>query len=169
MTAGPRRPINSKRSPSPLITEGETKNREPTIYLFFKGNCLEAMNHYADILGGQTKDIFRNADAPDAQSRMPGGGDMVMNMSMSLGSATIMASDNSEETYENPTGFRLSIAPTSLKAFERIFAALANDAQAIQMAPADTCWAERFAMFTDRYGTPWMLNFAGSKAGGERA
>jgi uncharacterized glyoxalase superfamily protein PhnB len=26
---------------------------EPTIYLFFKGNCLEAMTHYAETLGGE--------------------------------------------------------------------------------------------------------------------
>ena len=34
------------------------------------------------------------------------------------------------------------------------------------MAPMETFWAERFAMFTDRYGTPWMLNYTGSKAMG---
>ena len=28
----------------------------------------------------------------------------------------------------------------------------------------ETFWAERFAMFTDKFGTPWMINFAGSKA-----
>jgi PhnB protein len=32
------------------------------------------------------------------------------------------------------------------------------------MPPGDTFWAERFAMFTDRFGTPWMLSFTGSRA-----
>jgi PhnB protein len=45
---------------------------EPTIYLFFNGNCLEAMSHYAETLGGEVGRVFRNADAPDAESRMPG-------------------------------------------------------------------------------------------------
>ena len=31
------------------------------------------------------------------------------------------------------------------------------------MEPCETFWADRFAMFTDRYGTPWMLNYTGSK------
>jgi len=91
---------------------------EPTIYLFFKGNCLEAMTHYAEVLGGEIKGVFRNADAPDPESRMPGGNDMVMNMSMQLGSATVMASDNSDEMYDKPQGFKVSIAPTSLEEFE---------------------------------------------------
>ncbi len=28
---------------------------EPTIYLYFNGNCLEAMTHYAKVLGGDPK------------------------------------------------------------------------------------------------------------------
>ncbi len=142
---------------------------EPTIYLFFKGNCLEAMTHYADVLGGQINGIFRNADAPDPESRMPGGDDMVMNMAMTLGSATVMASDNTEEMYDKPRGFRVSIAPTSREEFDRILAALAKDAQSVEMAPDETFWAERFAMFTDQYGTPWMLSYEGTKAQGAPA
>lgn len=139
---------------------------EPTIYLFFKGNCLEAMTHYAEALGGEVGDVFRNGDAPDAASRMPGGDDMVMNMTLRLGNTTMMASDNSAEMYEKPRGFGVSLAPTSLAEFERVHAALAKDAQSVAMAPGETFWAERFAMFTDRYGTPWMLNYAGAKAAG---
>ncbi|HSN83230.1 MAG TPA: VOC family protein [Polyangiales bacterium] len=137
---------------------------QPTIYLFFKGNCLEAMTHYAEVLGGEIQGVFRNADAPDPESRMPGGDDMVMNMAMSLGNATVMASDNSEEMYETPRGFRISIAPTSREEFDRVFAALADSAQSVEMAPEETFWAERFAMFRDRYGTPWMLNYEGDKS-----
>ena len=139
---------------------------EPTIYLFFKGNCLEAMQHYAEVLGGEIGGVFRNADAPDPESRMPGGDDMVMNLVMTLGSATVMASDGSPEMYEKPQGFRVSIAPESREEFDRVYAALANDAESVEMAPAETFWAQRFAMFTDKYGTPWMLNYEGNKAQG---
>lgn len=137
---------------------------EPTIYLFFNGNCLEAMTHYARVLGGEVRDVFRNSDAPDAESRMPGGDDLVMNMSMTLGYATVMASDAPAEWYEKPQGFRVSIPAASRKEFDRIHEALAKDAQSVAMAPGETFWAERFTMFTDRYGTPWMLSFDGNKA-----
>jgi PhnB protein len=142
---------------------------EPTIYLFFKGNCLEAMTHYAEVLGGEIGGVFRNADAPDAESRMPGGDEMVMNMMMTLGSATVMASDSSEKMYDKPQGFRVSIPAASRDEFDRIFEALAKDAEAVEMAPAETFWAERFAMFTDRFGTPWMLSFDGGKMQGGEA
>lgn len=135
----------------------------PTIYLFFKNNCLEAMTHYAEVLGGRIReeDIFRNADAPDPESRMPGGDDMIMHMSMHVDGATILASDNTESMYSKPQGFRISISPASREDFDRVYGALAKDAQSVEMAPGETFWAERFAMFTDRFGTPWMLNFAG--------
>ncbi len=140
---------------------------EPTIYLFFKGNCHEAMTHYAKVLGGTITGVFHNDDAPDPESRMPGPDDMIMNMSMTLGVATVMASDNTDDMYDKPQGFRISIAPTSREDFDRIHTALIEEAQSVEMAPDETFWAERFAMFTDRYGTPWMLNFEGSKARGE--
>ena len=99
---------------------------EPTIYPLFKGNCLEAMAHYAEVLGGEIVGVFRNADAPDAESRMPGGDDMIMNMSVKLGAATVMASDSPEDMFSKPQGFRVSISPSSRGEFDRVHEALAQ-------------------------------------------
>lgn len=137
---------------------------EPTIYLFFKGDCFEAMSHYAKTLGGEIADVVRNADAPDPQSRMPGGDNLVMNMSLKLGSALVMASDAPDGMYSRPQGFRVSISPSSRAEFDRIYDALAKGAESVAMPPDETFWAERFAMFTDRHGTPWMLSYAGARA-----
>ena len=79
-----------------------------------------------------------------------------------------------------PEGARLSvIAETPRAASEALSALVAagielpdfamgspsleEDAESIEMAPDETFWAERFAMFTDRYGTPWMLSYARDK------
>ncbi len=137
---------------------------EPTIYLFFNGDCEEAMRFYAETLGGEITGIFHNSDAPDPEDRMPGGDRLVMNMNMRLGNSSIMASDAPGEWYSKPAGFRISLAPGSLEEFERVHAALSKDAANVSMEPGETFWAERFAMFTDRFGTPWMLNYEGSKA-----
>ncbi|MDP5306831.1 VOC family protein [Paracoccus spongiarum] len=136
---------------------------EPTIYLFFKGNCLEAMTHYADTLGGEVMGVMRNGDASPDQ-RMPGGDDMVMNMAMQLGSAMVMASDNSDEMYDRPQGFYIHIDTPSPAEFDRVHGALSDGAESVAMAPGETFWADRFAMFRDRFGTPWMISHTGSKA-----
>ena len=138
----------------------------PQFYLFSKGNCLEAMTHYAETLGGAIEDVFLNRDASSADQRMPGGDDLVMNLALRIGDTLMMASDNSDEMYERPQGFRIQIEMPSAEEFDRVFAALSEDAPDMPMPPGETFWAERFAMFTDRFGTPWMLNFTGSKGGG---
>ena len=139
---------------------------EPTIYLNFNDDCLEAMTHYANTLGGKITGVFKNADAPNPESRMPGGDDLVMNMAMKLGNCLVMASDTPGDWYTRPAGFSVSVSPKSIAEFDRVYAALSKDAERVTMAPAETFWAERFAMFTDRFGTPWMVMFAGSKAMG---
>ena len=138
---------------------------QPTPYLFFRGNCLEAMTHYAETLGGTIEKQVRNADAPDPENRIPGRGDLLLHMAIRIGDTMIMASDAPEDRYSKPQGFSVSIAPSSLADFERIFAALAEDAEAVFMPPGETFWAERFTMFVDRFGTPWMLSYEGAKAG----
>lgn len=134
----------------------------PRFYLFFNGDCLQAMTLYAQTLGGSTADVFLNKDAPP-DSRMPGGDDLVMNLTLHLGDTLMMASDNSPEMYDRPQGFRIQIEAPSAAEFDRIHAALAQDARDIAMSPGETFWAERFAMFTDRFGTPWMLSFTGAR------
>lgn len=139
---------------------------QPNVYLFFKGNCLEAMTHYADTLGGTIEYVMRNADAPDAESRMPGGDDMVMNMSMKIGDVTVMASDSPDSMYKKPQGLRLQLEPDTRAEFDCIENALASNAETVEMPADETFWAERFTMFTDRFGTPWMINYTGNKAQG---
>ena len=137
---------------------------QTSVYLFFNGNALEAMTRYADVLGGEVLGVFQNRHAPDAESRMPGGDDLVMNMAIRIADRVIMASDAAEGWYQKPQGFSVSIEPSSTAEAERVYAALSEDAQSVMMPLGETFWAELYAMFTDRYGTPWMINFPGRKA-----
>jgi PhnB protein len=137
---------------------------KPQLYLFFSGNCLKAMTHYAEVLGGVIEGVFFNSDAASPEARMPDDDDMVMNLALRLGDTVMMASDNSSDTFQQPKGFRVQIEMPTLAEFERVFTALAEGAVDVSMPPGATFWAERFAMFTDRFGTPWMMNFTGSKA-----
>lgn len=65
--------------------------------------------------------------------------------------------------YQTPQGFRLQLEAVSAEEFDRLHDALGKDARQVDMPAGETFWAERFTMFTDRFGTPWMLNFTGAK------
>ncbi len=58
----------------------------------------------------------------------------------------------------------MHIEATSRAEFDRVYDALSADAREVAMPPGETFWAERFAMFTDGHGTPWMLSYMGAKA-----
>jgi PhnB protein len=122
------------------------------------------MQFYAKTLGGEVSGVFKNKDAPNKESRMPGGDDLVMNMAMKLGSTSVMASDAADGWYSKPQGFSVVLSPKTIAEVERVYKALSKDAQSIQMPLGETFWAERYAMFTDKYGTPWMINYSGKKA-----
>jgi len=141
----------------------------PTIYLMFAGNCLEAMTLYANTIGGTILHVSKNSDVPDPSCAMPGGPDLVMHLSMQVPGGFMMASDCPPEMYQAPRGFSVSLAPETRAEFDRLFSVLAADAKDMMMPPDETFWAERFAMFTDRFGTPWMLNFTGNKNPGAAA
>lgn len=135
-------------------------------YLMFNGDCLEAALHYAKVLNGRVFNVTRASNAP-MDCIGPNGKDWVMNLSLKFGDTLLMASDCPEGMYEVPRGFRVCLNPGSLEEFERIHATLSVDAKSVEMPANETFWADRFAMFTDRFGTPWMLNFLGSKAATE--
>lgn len=134
---------------------------QPQIYLFFQGDCEQAMRFYAELFGGEVTGVFRNGDAAPDQ-RMPGGNDLVMHMAIDIDGATVMASDNSEQMYDRPQGFHVSVPASSAEEARRWFDALAEGGE-VRMPLAETFWADAFGMVRDRFGTPWMVNFAGSK------
>ena len=53
-----------------------------------------------------------------------------------------------------------SFPPTYTSAAEskRIYDALSEGAKQVTMPFQKTFWSEGFGMFTDRFGTPWMVN-----------
>ncbi|MEM6934269.1 MAG: VOC family protein [Pseudomonadota bacterium] len=138
----------------------------PTPYLFFDGACFEAMSFYAEVLGGEVIFVMRNGDARRPEDRMPGPDDAVMNMAIKIDGSVMMGSDMPAGQEERPQGFRLQLEASSRDEFDRVHDALGAEARAVAMPAGETFWAEHFAMFTDRFGTPWMLNFAGSKGSG---
>ena len=131
----------------------------PTLdaYLFFNGNCAEAMRFYERTLGGKLE-MMTHAQSPIAGQTPPGSADRIMHARLALDDRSLMASDSmAGQTYGGMKGFSLSlIYPTTAEA-KRIFDALAEGGQ-VTMPLQKTFWAEAFGMLTDRFGTPWMIN-----------
>lgn len=130
-------------------------------YLFFKGNCEEAIQFYVKVLGGEIEMMMKVEDAPaDAQVHM---GDAmkgkVMHVCMKVGDHRIMASDAPPERFNKPQGFDVSIHIEGFETAKSIFAALSENGS-VNMPFGPTFWAKGFGGCVDRFGTPWMVNCA---------
>jgi PhnB protein len=129
-------------------------------YLFFNGNCQEALSFYEKTLGAVIGGVMRNRDVSDATMRMPGSDDLIMNAIVTIGDTTLMVSDEPAASYTKPSGHRLHLEADSIVDAERIFAAL-GEGGSVGMPMSETFWAERFGMVTDRFNTPWMVSYTG--------
>ncbi len=65
-------------------------------------------------------------------------------------------SDAPGQFQEKRQGFNISINVDTIEEAERIYAAL-KEGGTVRMDLQETFFARRFAMVTDRFGTPWML------------
>lgn len=126
-------------------------------YLFFDGNCAEAMRSYEKILGGKLT-VMKAGDAPASENTSPEAADKVLHASLDLGDGDrLLASDWMAPTpFEPMQGFSLSFTAASKTEAQRVFDALAEGGQ-VRMPLEKTFWSEAFGMLVDRYGTPWMV------------
>ncbi|MBB5518221.1 VOC family protein [Amphiplicatus metriothermophilus] len=132
-------------------------------YLFFDGNCAEAMRYYAKHLGGKLE-IMTYADAPEGAGEgcpdtplPPEWRGKVMHACLTIGDELLMASDAPPPHFLKPQGFSVAITLDDEDQTERVFNALA-DGGTTTMPLGETFWAKRFGMCVDRFGIAWMAS-----------
>jgi uncharacterized protein YndB with AHSA1/START domain/uncharacterized glyoxalase superfamily protein PhnB len=130
-------------------------------YLFFNGQCEEALTFYQEAIGAQVLFLmhFKDSPEPPPPGRLPAGFEnKVMHATVRVGEATFMASDGCHAG-TNFQGFSLSLALPAAADTDRVFAALA-DGGTVQMPLTKTFWSPRFGMVADRFGVNWMITVA---------
>lgn len=129
-------------------------------YLFFPGNCEEAIEFYRQALNADVEMLMRFHESPEPPPPdmvPPDWGDKVMHASFRVGGAMVMASDGCGGDALGFAGFSLSLSVPDAPTADRFFAALAQGGS-VQMPLDKTFWSPRFGMVTDRFGVPWMIN-----------
>jgi PhnB protein len=129
-------------------------------YLFFNGNCREAMTFYHKHLGGELQ-LMTYAEVPGGEVP-PGLENHVMHGALTKGSLMFMASDTMDPGHpiQFGTSVQLTLTVDSLADAERLFKAL-GEGGSVDMPLEETFWAKRFGAVTDRFGIKWMINFEG--------
>lgn len=129
-------------------------------YLFFDGNCEEAVTFYRDALGAEVQALMRFSDSPEPlpPGMVPEGKEnQVMHAALRIGESTIMASDSPcGEARPVFGGFSLSLDAADEREARRLFDVL-SEGGTVQMPLDRTFFSPCFGMLSDRFGISWMV------------
>ncbi|UUY06794.1 VOC family protein [Pseudomonas sp. J452] len=129
-------------------------------YLIFDGQCAEAFRFYAEVIGGELQ-VMPFGDSPECGEIPPEHRDRTLHACLNCDGQLLMGSDTMPgQPYEGIKGCHMSLQADDMAQAERLFQALSAGGQ-VQMPLQRTFWAEGFAMLTDRFGVPWMVNCSG--------
>ncbi|MEU6583150.1 VOC family protein [Nocardia sp. NPDC046763] len=133
-------------------------------YLLFNGNAEEAITFYQSVFGGEAT-IVRFRDMGETPPEMPEDVlNRVANAQLPLSETNIlMVSDcpPGSEIDNSKPGFTVQVEVESAAEAERLFNELAPGGS-VSMPLGRVQWAEAFAMVTDKFSVPWMINYTGS-------
>lgn len=126
-----------------------------TPYLNFD-RCEEALNYYVKTLGAEIKSMMRVSDGPK-EYQSPENNDKIMHAMITIGNATVLASDAMGQDIAAGKNVSLSLnfddAAQCQKAWDNM-----KDGSKVIMELQATFWAPLFGMLQDQYGINWMFN-----------
>ena len=130
-------------------------NTDP--YIFFNGNCAEAMEFYEKTLRGKLN-MMTAKDSPAAGKTPPGTENKILHARLEFDGGVLMASDWMDTNpYPGMKGFAVSVGYTSADEAKRVYDGLGKGGK-VSMPLGKTFWVESFGMVADRFGTPWMIS-----------
>src|SRR6218665_2265651 len=125
--------------------------------LSFKGQCREAFEHYAKVLGG----TITAAEPYGAGAPSPEYKDWLMHCWLDAGDQSLMGADMDIAWAPNidkpKNGFDVTLHTGDIEEARRWFAQLAEGGQVI-MPLGETFWSPGFGSLIDRFGIPWMIS-----------
>ncbi len=130
--------------------------------LSFNGQCREAFEFYAEVLGGEIKAAITYGDAPpEMQMSDEKYRSWLMHCWLEAGDQALMGADLVEQWAPNigkpKNGFDVTLMADDLATAERWFGRLSEGGRVI-MPLGPTFWSPGFGSFVDRYGIPWMIS-----------
>jgi PhnB protein len=131
-------------------------------YLFFKGNCKEAMEFYKSVFGGELTMSTLGESPKEALEQMKVDESRygeIMHSSLK-GPINLMASD-SQMASDQAAKVELSLGGTDEAQMKEIFDKLADGGK-VKMPLEKQFWGDMFGMLTDKFGVDWNMNIGDS-------
>ncbi len=137
-------------------------------YINFNGNAEEAFNFYKSVFGGEFASVVRFKDLESSEFPVPeNDANKIMRIVLPIGSNTLIANDVPESlgpVNENENRSKIAISAENKEEADKLFKGL-SEGGAVEMPMAESPWGTYFAMFRDKYGIEWTVEFEPSGDG----
>jgi PhnB protein len=131
-------------------------------YINFNGNAQEAFDFYKSVFGGEFTNIVRFKDLAGPEFPVPNeDAEKLMRIVLPIGPNTIIANDVPAmlgPVNENENRSKIAVMAESREEAERIFAGLSVGGT-VEMPMDESPWGTYFAMFRDKFGIEWTVEF----------
>jgi PhnB protein len=135
-------------------------------YINFNGNAEEAFNFYKSVFGGEFEAIVRFKDIESPEFPVPQNEvNKIMRIVLPIGGNTLIDNDVPESmgpVNENENRSKIAISAETKEEADKLFNGL-SEGGAVEMPMAKSPWGTYFAMFRDKYGIEWTVEFVPSE------
>lgn len=129
-------------------------------YINFNGNTEEAFNFYKSVFGGEFAMVMRFGDIPNPN--IPASeNNKIMHIALPIGNNILMGNDVPEfmgRVNEMENRSKIAISAESKAEADQLYKGLSAGGE-IEMSIADSPWGSYFAMFRDKYGIEWTVDY----------
>lgn len=134
-------------------------------YINFNGNAEEAFTFYQSVFGGEFGSIVRFKDLEGTGFPVaPEEADKIMRIALPIGNSVLIANDvpsSMGQVSENENRSKIAVTADSKEEADRLFNGLSVGGT-VEMPMSESPWGTYFAMFRDKYGIEWTIEFDSS-------
>lgn len=134
-------------------------------HINFNGNAEEAFTFYKSVFGGAFTKIIRFKDLSIPGHPIPESeANKIMHIALPIGNSSLMANDVPDflgRVNENENRSKIFVSAESKEEADKIFNGL-SEGGTVEMPISESPWGSYFAMFRDKYGIEWMIEFDSS-------
>ena len=131
-------------------------------HINFNGNAEEAFNFYKSVFGGEFAVLVRFKEMSNPEFTLSENeANKIMHIALPIGRNLLMANDIPEfmgKVNENENRSKISISTESREEADKLFIGLSAGGN-VEMPIGDSPWGTYFAMFRDKFGIEWMVEF----------
>lgn len=133
-------------------------------WINFNGNAEEAFTFYKSVFGGEFTKVVRFKDIETAEFPIPENEkEKIMYIALPIGNSTMLIANDVPavlgQVNEHENRSKILVRTESKEEVDRVLAGLSVGGE-VEGAAGDSPWGSYAAMFRDKYGIEWIIEFA---------